>query len=137
MLRLLFLRNLPLHPTTKLSSFKSGNKDFFAMRNGLDINFFEFSFETKLLTDVFKYTLPDPNGRYNFYDHKNEFIYYSKDNSDTHYEDIGVYNLQLLKHYYVMNSHNGKVTGMAHFDNNVIFTTTMGGELKVWVTEGD
>lgn len=71
LLRLMFIRNLPFHQKCRLTKFKSGNKDFFAMRNGIDINFFEFNFETKTLGDVFKYQLPDPNGKYNFYDHKN------------------------------------------------------------------
>lgn len=131
------MRTLPFHPLTKLTKFKSGEKDFFAMRNGNDINFFDFSCETKQLGNVFQYTLPDPNGKYNFYDHKNEYIYYSKDNPDTVYEDMGIYNLQTQKTYYVANSHQGKITGIAQFDSNVFLSTSMNGELKVWVVQGD
>jgi hypothetical protein len=84
---------VPNHPQTKLSKFNSGGKDFFALRNGNDVNFFDFNCETKVLGDVFKYSLPDPNSKYNFYDHKNEYIYYSRENPDTLYEDMGFYNL--------------------------------------------
>lgn len=103
------------------------------MRNGVDVNFFDFNFETKILGDVFKYSLPDPNGKYNFYDHKNEFIYYSKENEELHYEDMGVYDLQKLKNYFVANSHQGKITGIAHFKDNVLVSSSMNGELKVWL----
>lgn len=55
---------------SRLTSFSSGGKQFFAMRNGAVVNFFQFDFETKGLLDVFKYDFPDPAGKYNFYDHK-------------------------------------------------------------------
>lgn len=70
LLRLQFVRTVPCHPVSRLTSFQSGGKQFFAMRNGPVVNFFQFSFETKGLTEVFKYDLPDPAGKYNFYDHK-------------------------------------------------------------------
>ena len=131
------MRTVPFNLITKLTKYKSGDKNCFALRNGNDVDFFDFNCETKVLGSLLKYSLPDPNGKYNFYDHKNEFIYYSKDNPDTFCEDMGMYNLQLGKNYYVSNSHQGKITGMAHFDQNVIITTTMNGEIKVWVVEGD
>jgi hypothetical protein len=63
------------------------------LRNGNDIKFFDFNCETKVsLKD--NYSLPDPNSKYNFYDQKNLFIYYSRENPDTLYEDMGFYNLK-------------------------------------------
>jgi hypothetical protein len=37
----------------------------------------------------------------------------------------------------VANSHQGKITGMAHLLEKVIITTSMLGELKLWMKEGD
>lgn len=53
-----FMRNIPNNNISKLSKFRSGNKDYFALRNGNIINFFEFNFETKALNDVFSWPLP-------------------------------------------------------------------------------
>lgn len=107
------------------------------MRNGPVVNFFQFSFETKGVTEVFKYDLPDPAGKYNFYDHKGQHIYFSKQNNDTMYEDIGVYNLETLKLNYLQNCHQGKVTGLAHLQENVLLSSSMDGELKVWLQEAE
>lgn len=70
LLRLQFIRAVPNHLVSRLTSFQSGGKQFFAMRNGGVVNFFQFDFETKGLQDVFNYELPDPAGKYNFYDQK-------------------------------------------------------------------
>jgi hypothetical protein len=50
---------------------------------------------------------------------------------------MGIYNLQLQKHYYVPNSHQGLITGIAHFKENIIISSSKEGELKVWLQEGD
>ncbi|TXI87294.1 MAG: hypothetical protein E6Q36_07755 [Chryseobacterium sp.] len=121
------IRTVPFHPLTKLTKFKHGEKDVFVLRNGTDVNFFDFNCETKILGELHKYSLPDPNAKYNFYDHKNEFIYYSRENPDTLYEDFGFYNLQQQKNYFVANSHQGKITGIAHFNENVLVTSSMTG----------
>jgi hypothetical protein len=83
------------------------------MRNGIQVNFLEFNCEKKILEEVFKYTFPDPQGTYNFYDQKNYHIFFSKDNYDTSYDDMGIYNILEAKTYYVTNSHVGKITGIA------------------------
>lgn len=50
---------------------------------------------------------------------------------------MGIYNLQLQKHYYVPNSHQGLITGLAHFKDNILISSSKEGELKVWLQEGD
>ena len=85
------------------------------MRNNADINFFEFNWETRTLNDMYKWQLPDPECKYSFYDHKNEYIYYGRDNLQGMYQDIGFYNLQTQKNYLALSAHQGKVTGLAHF----------------------
>lgn len=53
------------------------------------------------------------------------------------YQDIGFFNLKTLKSYYLANAHNGKVTGISHFSDQVLISTSFAGELKVWTVEGD
>ena len=50
---------------------------------------------------------------------------------------MGIYNLQQGKTYYVANSHEGTITGIAQFDANVFFSTSINGELKVWLLQDD
>ncbi len=73
------------------------------------------------------WTLPDPNGKYNFYDQKNAFIYYTRENPDTSYDDLGCYDVLQYKNYIVLNAHMGKVTGIAHFSPNILISTSMIG----------
>jgi hypothetical protein len=40
---------------------------------------------------------------------------------------MGIYNLQQMKTLYVSNSHQGKITGIAQFDDNVFFSTSILG----------
>lgn len=112
------------------------------MRNGIDIDFFDFNWENKQqnkdpFSSVYKWNLPNPNVKYNFYDHKNQFIYYSGENADKMYQDIGFYDMQTFKNYFVPNAHQGTVTGMAHFMDNIVITSSIAGELKVWNVEGE
>ena len=86
-------RMVPLNPVSKLTKFTSGGRDYFGMRNGMDINFFDFNCETKQLSDVYKFTFPDPNSKYTFYDQKSHYIYYARENPDTFYQDIGFINI--------------------------------------------
>ena len=44
LLRIQFLRMVPNHVVSRLTKFSSGGKDFFAMRNGNQVNFFDFNF---------------------------------------------------------------------------------------------
>ena len=53
------------------------------------------------------------------------------------YQDMGIYNLSSMKNLFVANSHQGKITGVAHFSEGVIISSSMAGELKVWVPEGE
>lgn len=122
---------------SKLTKYHNGNKDFYGMRNNSDINFFEFNLETKQLTDMYKWQLPDPESKYTFYDHKNEYIYFGRDNLQGMYQDIGFYNLQAQKLYMAQSAHQGKVTGLAHFSPDILLSTSMTGELKVWAVTGD
>ncbi len=39
-----FMRNIPNALQSKLSKFRSGGKDYFVLRNGNMINFFDFNF---------------------------------------------------------------------------------------------
>jgi hypothetical protein len=134
-----FMRNIPTSPNSKLSKFRSGNKDYFVLRNGNVINFFEFNFETKALSDVFNWPLPDlpANLKYNYYDHKGEYIYYSYPNPQTLIEDMGIFHIPTQKAIHIANSHSGRITGMAHFNDNVLLTTSVAGELKVWLKDGE
>lgn len=50
---------------------------------------------------------------------------------------MGIHNLQLQKDYFVANSHQGKMTGLGHLKANVLLSTSMNKELKVWMQEGE
>jgi hypothetical protein len=79
--------------------------------------------------DVYTWNLPDlPNGlKYNFYDHKGDFIYYSYPNPQTFIEDMAIFQISTQKIIVVNNSHQGRITGMAHFNENVLLTTSLAG----------
>ena len=76
------MRNVPVHVVSRLTKFTNGGVDYFAMRNDSAVNFFNFSCETKQLTDAFNYCLPKDK-KYNFYDHKGPYIYFSTTNPHT------------------------------------------------------
>lgn len=129
MRQVLFTRNIPSSPISKLTTFKSGAKDYFVLRNANNINFFEYNIETQQFIDVFTWNLPDlPNGlKYNYYDHKGDFIYYSYPNPQTFIEDMAIFQISTQKIITVNNSHQGRITGMVHFNENVLLTTTLAG----------
>jgi hypothetical protein len=134
-----FMRNIPTGLQSKLTKFRSGGKDYFALRNGNLINFFDFNFETKALSDVFTWNLPElPQGlKYNYYDHKGDYLYYSFPNPQTMLEDMAMFHIPTQKIIQVAHSHSGRLTGMLHFNDSVLLTTSMAGELKVWVRDGE
>ena len=130
--RLDLMRNLPISPICKLTKFRNGDKDYFGMRNGTDIDFFDFNWENKqqnkdVFGSVYKWNLPNPNVKYNFYDNKGQYIYYSGENADKLYQDIGFFNISTLKNYFVANAHQGTVTGMAHFMETILITSSIAG----------
>jgi len=80
------MRDAPNHTISKLTKFTSGNKDYFALRIANAITFFSYNIETQGLNVVFNWNLPElqqANGKYNYYDHKNDYIYYSYSNPQT------------------------------------------------------
>ena len=97
------------------------------MRNNNEINFFDFNVETKQFGDVYSYSLPDPNGKYSFYDQKNEYVYFAKENTEMLYQDIGFYSMKTQKTYYLPNAHQGKVTGLIHFSDTVLLSCSFAG----------
>ena len=131
------MRNVPVHPISKLTKFRNGDKDYFGMRNNADVSFFEFNWDTKNLVDMYSWKLPNPEVKYTFYDHKNQFIYYGRDNPQGMYQDIGFFNLEAQKNYIAPSAHQGSVTGLAHFSPEILLSTSMTGELKVWAVNGD
>jgi len=48
---------------------------------------------------------------------------------------MGVYSILEKKTSFVANTHIGKVSGMAQF-KDVLFTSSMNGELKTWIPIG-
>lgn len=118
---------MPLHTVSKLTKFNSGGKDYYVMRNNIDVDVFEFMIDTKSFQSVYKWQLPDQNGKFTFYDHKDENFYYARENPDMHLQDLGFFNLKSQKNCFVMNAHRGKVTGVAHFNENALLSTSMDG----------
>lgn len=51
-------------------------------------------------------------------------------------EDMSLFHIPTQKIIHVSNSHSGRLTGMVHFNDNVLLTTSMAGELKVWLRDG-
>ena len=88
---------------------------------------------------MFNWPLPELpiNLKYNYYDHKGEYVYYSFPNPQTLIEDMGIFHIPTQKTIHVSNSHSGRITGMAHFNETVLLTTSIAGELKVWIREGE
>jgi hypothetical protein len=136
LVRFMQMRNVPVHPVSKLTRFSSGGKEYFGMRNNLDVNFFEFNMQSRQLTDVFQWALPDPNGKFTYYDQKDDCIFYARQNPDLPYQDLGYYNLTTLKQAAVQGAHSDKITGVARLQENVFLSSSMNGELKVWFEEG-
>lgn len=112
------MREAPNNVISKLTKFKSGNKDFFALRAGNTITFFDFNIETKGLNHVFTWNLPElaNSMKYNFYDHKGEYIYYSFPNAQMLLEDIGIFHISTQTTILIENSNTTRVTGIAHFN---------------------
>lgn len=52
-------------------------------------------------------------------------------------EDMAVLHVPTQKLIHVPNSHSGRLTGMLHFNETVVLTTSLAGELKVWVRDGE
>jgi hypothetical protein len=69
--RMLFTRKVPTHPQSKLTTFHLKGKDYFALRCGNDVNFFDFDLENSNLVDLFKWSLPETTGKYHYYGQKN------------------------------------------------------------------
>lgn len=135
--RMDLLRQIPSHHASKLTKFQTGGQDFFSLRMGEDITFFSYNAETKAFAEIYKWKLPVENGKYVFYDQKGDYVYYSIQNATTTYMDIGCFQLSTLKNAYIPNAHNGRVTGIVHFNDTIMLSTSMDGELKVWMKEGD
>ena len=121
---------------SKLCRFKSAEKEYFSLRNGLEITFFECNYQTKELAEVHRYTLPYPTANYNYYDHKAQFVYFTKENPDTLFEDMAVHDMAENRLMAATNSHMGKVTAIVHFTPSILVTTSMEAELKIWRCEG-
>lgn len=134
-----FMRSIPAGLQSKLTKFRSGGKDYFALRNGNQVHFFDFNFETKALNDVFTWSLPELPAplKYNFYDHRGDYLYYSFPNPQSMLEDMAVFHIPTQKVLHVQNSHSGRITGMVHFNDSILLTTSVAGELKVWQQTGD
>ena len=88
---------MPLHPVSKLTKFNSGGKDYYVMRNNIDVDVFEFMLDTKSFNSVFKWQFPDQNGKFTFYDHKDENFYYARENPQFHLQDLGFFSLKSQK----------------------------------------
>jgi hypothetical protein len=103
------------------------------------VHFFDFNFETKALNDVFTWSLPElpPNCKYNFYDQRGDYIYYSFPNAQSMLEDMAVMHIPTQKVLHVQNSHSGRITGMVHFNDTIMLTSSTAGELKVWQQTGE
>jgi hypothetical protein len=116
----------------KLTTFQSGGQSYQVLRLGNEIKFYLYSHELSSLTEIYHYSLPSLKSKYLFYNHSNEYIYFSCENEQTGCTDIGYYNLERKQHYYIANSHLGKVTGMAHVSEDTMLSSCTNGEIKVW-----
>jgi hypothetical protein len=76
-------------------------KNFFSLRLGSEVIFFEYDFESSQLKEVGTWKMPDPNVNYYYFSHKNQFIYYGFENAKTSYGDIGVYDITTQKTYLI------------------------------------
>jgi hypothetical protein len=52
-------------------------------------------------------------------------------------EDMSLFHIPTQKIIHVGNSHAGRITGMVNFNDNVLLTTSIAGELKVWLRDGE
>ena len=90
------------------------------MRNNIDVDVFEFMIDRKSFQSVYKWQLPDPNGKFTFYDRKDENFYFARENPHMHLQDLGFFNLKSQKNCIIQNAHRGKVPGVAHFNENIL-----------------
>lgn len=44
-----------------------------------------------------------------------------------HYQDIGFYSLQSQKTFIVQNAHTDKLTGIVHFNQDIVLSTSING----------
>ena len=54
-----------------------------------------------------------------------------------HFTDLGIFNLQDQKTNLCLNAHQSRITGVAHFNENILLSTSLSGELKVWAVTPD
>lgn len=134
MKRFILTREMPNHITSKFTRYSFNQKDYFGLRQGNLISFLEYNFENSTFASIFNWTLPVESAKYNFYFQKDSYIYYSLENTQTYFDDIGFFNLEESTNYYVSNAHFRKVTGMDHIGDTLI-TCSLDGELKFWKKE--
>jgi hypothetical protein len=46
---------------------------------------------------------------------------------------MGFHNIETQEKIWVANSHTAKITGMVHWDENMLFTSSVAGDIKAWI----
>lgn len=130
--RLFFSKDLPQNPISKLTSFVTGGKTYYSMRNGNSVFFFDFDPETVQLKDIGNWSLPDQNANYHYFSQINNFIYFAAENPKTGFTDMYYHNVQNSVTSVVENGHLGKITSMLHLTDKIMLSAALDGEIKVW-----
>jgi hypothetical protein len=94
---------------------------------------FEYQFEKSEIVGIGEtYHFPKIDSKYGYYDQRGRYIYYSAENGSLKLSDAGFRNLFTEETIWISNSHSNKLTGMAHYDENTLFSASKAGDIKVW-----
>lgn len=69
---------------------------------------------------------------YIYYDQKGKFIYYVTENEVTKFYDMVIFNIQTQEVVSIANSHTSKVTGIDHWDEQTLVSSSLAGDIKIW-----
>lgn len=86
---------------------------------------------------VVNWCLPDVKEGYKYYDHKESYIYFAFINENTRFMNIGFYNILTKEVKLIENAHQKDVTGLIHFNDNYLLSSSLDGTIKLWKKEGD
>ena len=81
--------------------------------------------------------MPENKSRYEFYEHKENFIYFSSENPTTKFSDFGYYNIFNSEIKVVENAHQKRITGVVHIHAGFIVTGSVDGTIKIWKKDGE
>jgi WD40 repeat protein len=83
-----------------------------------------------------EWSFPKPELNYSYYSQKENFIYLSAENPKTTLFDIFVYDMMTGVLITIEEAHQGNVTDVIHFSNEILLSGSKDGSIRVWKIAG-